>query len=154
MTQAHVCPDFGSRPSPSIELRHSLPSRIGAISPLVARIISLVAACRTADGSEVEIEIALREALANAVVHGNREDPDKHVEVACRCEADGAVEITIRDQGHGFDSRTIPDPSAPENRMSTHGRGIYLMRSLMDEVRFEDRGTAVHMRKEPSAKRQ
>ena len=155
MTQAHDCvfPNVGPRPGPSIEMRNPLPSRIEAISPLVVRIMSLIAACRAADGSEVDIEIALREALANAIVHGNREDPDKRLEVVCRCGIDGAVDITIRDQGHGFDSRTIPDPTAPESRMSTYERGLYLMCSLMDEVRFEDRGTVVHLRKKPNAKR-
>jgi serine/threonine-protein kinase RsbW len=154
MAQVHVpvFPSFGSRPVPSVEMRKSLPSQIAAISPLVDRLMSLIAACRSADGSEADIEIALREALANAVVHGNWEDPEKQVEVVCRCGADGSVDMTIRDQGQGFDSRTIPDPTVPESRMSTHGRGIYLMRAMMDEVRFEDRGTIVHMRKNPNPK--
>lgn len=144
--------DFEYRPIPSVEVRHSLRSQIAAVSPLVDQLMSLIRASRAADGSEGDIETALQEALTNAVVHGNRENPNKHVELICRCAADGAVDITIQDEGDGFDSSSIPDPTAPENRMSAHGRGIYLMRSLMDDVRFEDHGTVVHMRKKPNAK--
>jgi serine/threonine-protein kinase RsbW len=114
MAQVHVLvfSDFGSRPVPSVEVRNSLRSRIAAISPLVDELMWLIAACRHADGNEADIEIALREALANAVIHGNRKDPDKQVEVVCRYGADGAVDVAIRDHGQGFDNRTFPDPTA------------------------------------------
>jgi serine/threonine-protein kinase RsbW len=102
---------------------------------------------RSADGSEVDIETALREALANAVVHGNRENPSKRVYVECRGYTDGEVSITVRDEGRGFDSNTVPDPTTPERRLFEHGRGIYLMKTLMDEVSFEESGKVVHMRK-------
>jgi serine/threonine-protein kinase RsbW len=149
MAQAHI-PDlqvFPSWPVPSFEVRQSLPSQLSAIPPFVDGLMSLVATCRSADGSEIEIDLALREALINVVVHGNHEDPNKSVEVACRCSADGEVAITIRDEGMGFDVKAVPDPTAPENQLSTHGRGVYLMRALMDEVSFEDGGTVVHMAK-------
>jgi len=100
---------------------------------------------------EVDIEVALREALLNAIIHGNREDPRKHVYVTIFCGTDGEVAMTIRDEGAGFDSSSVPDPTAPEHRMSTHGRGIYLMRALMDEVSFEEGGTVVYMRKSPTS---
>jgi len=64
---------------------------------------------------------------------------------------DGEVSITVRDEGHGFNSETIPDPTSPENRMFTHGRGIYLMKTLMDEVSFEEGGAVVMMRKKSNA---
>lgn len=135
---------------PSIEVKYLLPSRIEEISPVVDDLILRIAARRPADGSEIDIEIALREALTNAVVHGNHGDPDRHVDIRCRCGADGAVDITIRDQGEGFDCRALPDPTAGQNRMSGHGRGVYLMRALMDEVRYEDLGRVVYMRKHPA----
>jgi serine/threonine-protein kinase RsbW len=155
MAQVHVpvFPSFGTRRIPWVEIQNSLPSQVAAISPFVERLMSLIAVCRAADGTEFDIEAALHEALTNAIVHGNREDPEKQVEVVCRCGADGSVDIAIRDQGQGFDSRTIPDPTAPENRMSTHGLGIYLMRVMMDQVWFQDRGTVVHMRKNSNPKR-
>jgi len=95
----------------------------------------------------IDVEVSLREALANAVVHGNHEDPNKHVHVVCRCTPDGEVSIVVRDEGAGFNSAELPNPTAADQLRSTHGRGIYLMRTLMDEVHFERGGTVVHMRK-------
>ena len=106
---------------------------------------------RGADDSEVDIEIALREAILNAVIHGNAEAPEKRVYVTCRCTIDGEVSITIRDEGQGFDFDTVPDPTTSDNLLSTQGRGIYLMKALMDEVSFEEGGTVVHMRKDPTS---
>jgi serine/threonine-protein kinase RsbW len=99
-----------------------------------------------ADEAESDVEIALREALANAIIHGNHEDPGKHVHVHCRCEP-REISIAVKDEGRGFDADAIADPTAPENHGSIHGRGIYLMKALMDEVRFEEGGVVVHMRK-------
>ena len=95
---------------------------------------------------ESEVEIALREALANAIIHGNHENPRKHVHVRFRCNPD-EVSIAVKDEGRGFDINEMPDPTAPENIGSGHGRGIYLMKAFMDEVRFEEDGVVVHMRK-------
>ena len=93
-----------------------------------------------------DVEIALREALANAIIHGNHEDRRKHVHVTCRCEPE-EISIAVKDEGKGFDPNTLPDPTAPENIGSIHGRGIHVMKALMDEVRFEEGGVVVHMRK-------
>jgi serine/threonine-protein kinase RsbW len=126
-------------------------SDIAEVSPLVDQIMQLINGLRPHDGSEVEIEVALREALLNAIIHGNREDPVKQVHLRVLCRTHGEISITVRDEGVGFDISSVPDPTAPENRMSTHGRGIYLMRALMDEVSFEEGGTVVFMRKAPNA---
>jgi len=129
------------------ELHQLLPSQIQVLSPSIDKIMGFIAKLRKVDGSEVEIEVALREALANAIVHGNGEDSRKHVWVRCRCTTDGEVSITVQDEGQGYESHTVPDPIAPENRLRMSGRGIYLMKTLMDEVHFEQRGAVVHMRK-------
>jgi serine/threonine-protein kinase RsbW len=102
--------------------------------------------CGCVSEGESEIEIALREALANAIIHGNHEKSGKHVHVRCRCEPT-EISIAVKDEGRGFDIEKIADPTAPENQGSIHGRGIYLMKALMDEVRFEEDGVVVHMRK-------
>ena len=130
-----------------VELRQLLPSQIQALSPCIDQIMDFIAKFRKVDGSDVEIEVALREALANAMVHGNGEDSRKHVRVRCRCTTDGEVLLTVQDEGQGFESDTVPDPIVPENRLRMSGRGIYLMKALMDEVHFEQRGAVVHMRK-------
>jgi serine/threonine-protein kinase RsbW len=93
-----------------------------------------------------DVEIALREALANAIIHGNDENPRKHVHVSCRCKRD-EVSIVVKDEGQGFDFNKVSDPTAPENIRSVRGCGIYLMKALMDEVHFEEGGVVLHMRK-------
>jgi serine/threonine-protein kinase RsbW len=134
-----------------VELRQSLPSRIAVISPCVDQLMRFIARFRNSDGSELDVEMALREALANAIVHGNQQDPRKSVYVACRCTADGEVSVTVEDEGQGFDADSLVDPTAQENRLLTHGRGIYLMKTLMDEVCFEQAGVVVHMHKASNA---
>lgn len=148
----------GSLPSichrgPFVELRQSVSSRVEAISPFVNQLMVFIRRFGNRDESETGIEIALHEALTNAVIHGNREDPDKRVYVVCLCSTDGEVSITIRDQGQGFDSRAVPDPTDSDNLLAVHGRGVYLMRALMDEVCFEEGGWVVHMRKEAKQER-
>ncbi len=132
---------------PVIEVQHSIPSRVATASAFIDQLMSLVASVRVPDGSEVDVELALREALANAVIHGNHEDATKRVGVECRWCADGDVSITVRDEGAGFDVSEVPDPTAIEQRMSNHGRGIYMMRALMDDISFDQGGTVLHMHK-------
>jgi serine/threonine-protein kinase RsbW len=136
---------------PFVELRNSLPSHVDIVSPFVDQLMHFIARFRGADGNSFEIELALREALVNAILHGNQEDPHKRVYVKCRCMTDGEVSITVEDEGHGFEYDAVPDPTSPDNRLRTHGRGIYLMRASMDEVHFENGGSVVHMRKNPTA---
>jgi serine/threonine-protein kinase RsbW len=134
-----------------VELRQSLPSKVAAISPYADQLMRFILNFRRADGSEADIEMALHEALANAVVHGNVENSCKHVYVTCRCYMDGEVVITVRDEGRGFDNSAVPDPTFQENLIFTHGRGIYLMKTLMDDVLFEEGGAVVTMRKKSNA---
>lgn len=129
-----------------IQFELSLRSKVSAISAFVHTVMHLIRKCRWIHENEYEIEIALREALANAIIHGNHEDPGKQVYVSCRCGTD-EVSLVIRDEGQGYDIGALRDPTAPENISSNHGRGIYLMKNLMDEVRFERGGTVVYMRK-------
>ena len=131
---------------PCLERERSLPSKVAAISPFVDKLMLLFRKCGCVSEGESEVEIALREALANAIIHGNHENSGKHVHVRCRCEPT-EISIAVKDEGRGFDIEKIADPTAPENRGSIHGRGIYLMKALMDEVRFEEGGVVVHMRK-------
>jgi len=136
---------------PCLELERSLPREVVAISPFVDKLMLLIRKCGRAAEGESDVEIALREALANAIIHGNHENPRKHVYVRVRCEPD-EVSFAVKDEGRGFDLTKIADPTAPGNTGAVHGRGIYLMKALMDEVRFEEGGVVVHMRKKNSAK--
>jgi serine/threonine-protein kinase RsbW len=135
--------------APFVELRQSFPSQVQVISQFVDQLMRFILHFRPADGSEIDIEMALREALANAVIHGNGENFCKRVHVECRCYTDGEVSISVRDEGRGFDANAVPDPTTAESRLFEHGRGIYLVKTLMDAVSFEESGTVVHMRKKP-----
>ena len=131
--------------APSVELHQSLPSRAAAISSFVNQLMRFIRCFMekggTAKEAEDAIEIAINEALANAVIHGNHGNQEKQVHVACRCSMDGEVLISVRGKGEGLDSRVVPDPTEAQRLLLTHGRGIHLMRALMDEVSFEESGT-------------
>lgn len=79
--------------------------------------------------------MALREALANAIKHGNRQDVSKRIHLEMDVVGEN-LQITIRDEGEGFEPSKVDDPLAPENRLKTSGRGIFYMKTFMDDVRF------------------
>jgi serine/threonine-protein kinase RsbW len=90
-----------------------------------------------------ELEIALREALANAVLHGNRKDVTKKVLVRAYCDPTQGFVIAVRDEGGGFDPKQVPDPRAEDRLHLSHGRGIFLMRELMDHIEHRKGGREV-----------
>jgi serine/threonine-protein kinase RsbW len=97
------------------------------------------------DDEVMQISMAVREAAVNAVLHGNAYDPGKKVNLEFeRTERD--LVITIRDQGKGLDLSKIPDPLAPENLLKTSGRGIFLIRSFMDEVQIHPSHTGTEIK--------
>ena len=118
-----------------------------AINGVVEGIMEKARKLECAAGKEFEIETALREALANAIVHGCKNDPTKKVQCCVACEEERGMLIVVRDPGSGFDPLAIPDPCNGENVYASHGRGIYLINQLMDEVKFKSNGTEIHMRK-------
>jgi len=128
-----------------LELEAWMPSETGAISPTVEQLMRLIEPWRCIVGDESVVELALREALNNAVVHGNGMDPNKLVEIRCRCERGKGVWLIVRDQGRGFDPSTVPNPLTPQGLVAERGRGIHLIRVFMDEVSFKRGGSEVHM---------
>jgi serine/threonine-protein kinase RsbW len=118
-----------------------------AITLFTDQVMLLLQDRELPSGKEFEIEMALREALANAVLHGCQSDPSKRVECTVACEEGGGILIIVRDPGKGFDPLTVPSPLVAENILAEHGRGIFLMNMLMDEVRWERGGTEIHLRK-------
>ena len=144
-------PQFaGRRAGPFLEFEVWMPSEIKAIFPLVDRLMRLIEGSHCVCGEEPSVELALAEALNNAVVHGNRMDRHKLVQILCRCELGKGIFLVVKDQGQGFDLNAVPDPTAAENINADHGRGIWLMKTVMDEVCFECGGTEVRMRKAPT----
>ena|SRR6185436_1839967 len=126
-----------------------LPSHIEAVADAAAALTGFIRDCGAPDDAAFGIEMAVREAVTNAMVHGNQEDEAKSVEVVFNCHGN-ELEIEVRDQGEGFDLGSVPDPTDPANLMKTSGRGIFLMRTFMDDVQYVHRpegGTAVRMSK-------
>ena len=124
-----------------------LPSHIEAVADAAAAATDFVHNCGVGEEAAFGIDMAVREAVTNAMVHGNQEDEAKTVEVTLSC-LERALEIEIKDQGEGFDPTTVPDPTDPANLLKTSGRGIFLMRTFMDEVEWLNRpegGTTVRM---------
>lgn len=93
----------------------------------------------------MQIAMAVREAAVNAVLHGNAYDPEKKVELEFE-RTDSDLVITIRDQGKGLDEKKIPDPLAPDNLLKTSGRGIFLIRSFMDDVQIHPSQTGTEIK--------
>ncbi len=127
----------------------SLPSHIETVAAAAAAVAEFVSRSGVSDDAAFGIDMAVREAVTNAVVHGNRQDENKVVDITLKSSPD-AVEISVHDQGPGFNPSDVPDPTAAENILKTSGRGIFFMRSFMDEVDWLIRpegGTTVRMLK-------
>ncbi len=126
-----------------------LPSSIEAIQNAASAAAEFVMRSGLGEDAAYAVDMAVREAVTNAVLHGNRQDEGKKVEVSFKSLPD-AIEITVRDQGGGFNTGNVPDPTDPQNLLKTSGRGILFMRNFMDEVewsRHPEGGTIVRMTK-------
>ena len=95
----------------------------------------------------IEVELALQEALANAIRHGCKGDVTRQVQCVVNCDGPQEIVIVVRDPGTGFDATKVPDPLEGENVLKSSGRGVFLINQLMDEVAFNDGGREVQMRK-------
>ena len=127
----------------------TLPSRIDTVATAAAAVADFVGRYGISDDAAFGIDMAVREAVTNAVLHGNRQDEEKVVEIILKSSPD-AVEISVHDQGPGFNPEAVPDPTEQENILKTSGRGIFFMRTVMDEVDWTIRpggGTTVRMLK-------
>lgn len=130
-----------------LKLDFQLPGDVESIQPAVDEIMEVVGSLECAEGNQFEVEVALLEALANAVQHGCQDDPSKSIEVCVACEIEQGMLIIVRDPGTGFDPGEIPSPVKGENVFSDHGRGIFLINQLMDDVEYRSGGTEIWMRK-------
>ncbi|HET8656282.1 MAG TPA: ATP-binding protein [Longimicrobiaceae bacterium] len=132
-----------------------LPSDLRVIEPAVSYLVNR---CRAFGyrGSRLSLNfrVGVTEALANAILYGNGGDARRMVQVEVSLNAVRVV-LRVVDQGEGFDPRAVPDPTRPENVDRTSGRGLFLIRELMDEVEYNDRGNAVCLvlRREPASRR-
>lgn len=123
-------------------------STVKVISPIVDKLMRLLKESCCPPEEEFAVEMVLREALANAIIHGNRQDAHKKVRICCACDAKRGILIVVKDQGKGFDSSKILNPLFRQQIHSEHGRGIYLINLLVDEVQFRRGGSEIHIRKD------
>jgi serine/threonine-protein kinase RsbW len=91
-----------------------------------------------------DIRLCVEEAVRNAIVHGNHSDRKRSVKVDCRVE-NGAAIIEVEDEGAGFDYNNVPDPTKESNILKNSGRGVYLIKKLMDKVEFNKAGNRIKM---------
>jgi serine/threonine-protein kinase RsbW len=142
-------PQFSAKRSRSsiLEIDFWLPSKIEAISPTVDRLMKQIQRSQCVPGKEFDVELALREALGNAVVHGNQEDPEKKVHIRVRCGRGKGISIVVTDQGKGFSFGEFVGNGLKSDPAAAHGHGIQLMKAYMDDVHFARGGSEVRMRK-------
>jgi serine/threonine-protein kinase RsbW len=116
-------------------LSFALSSTMDSVSEVEAAAEKMAADAGLDEDARFHVTMAVREAAVNAVLHGNDYDPDKKISASFENNGKSLV-ITVADEGKGLDPDSIPDPLAPENLLRGTGRGIFLIRSLMDEVHF------------------
>ena len=127
----------------------SFPSRIEAVSEAASAVSEFLNRLGVDEGIAFGVDMAVREAVTNAVLHGNKLNEAKVVDLKLKNSAD-AFEIIVHDQGQGFNPNAVPDPTKDENILKTSGRGIFFMRNFMDTVEWSadpKGGTTVRMMK-------
>jgi len=128
-----------------LRVSYTLDSTLETVDNAEQTAVRIAAESGFDEDAVMQISMAVREAAVNAVLHGNAYDPGKKVQLEFERRGDDLV-ITIRDQGKGLDLAKIPDPLAPENLLKTSGRGIFLIRSFMDEVQISPSKTGTEIK--------
>jgi anti-sigma regulatory factor (Ser/Thr protein kinase) len=135
--------DFGAK-NLVLKGEWSIYSEPRLIDEVIHQVIGFVARTHSADALE-KIDLALHEALVNAIVHGSQSDPSKSVQIRLGMSEDGSLLLAVRDTGAGFDPTQVPMPLGKRLTLS-HGRGLFIIRELMDEVTFSfENGTEIRM---------
>jgi serine/threonine-protein kinase RsbW len=124
-------------------LRLWIPSTRQSIQRAVEKVCRLADRCGCSEDRQADLEIALHEALANAISHGNALRPGRKVFLRCYGGPRAGILIAVRDQGAGFDPDNVPDPRSADRMHLDHGRGLLLMRELTDRVEFRRGGCEV-----------
>jgi serine/threonine-protein kinase RsbW len=137
----------------TLRWRERLESTTASINHAVREVLRRARAARALKrDASPEVEIALREALANAVFHGNEGDPSRRVFLRVYGGSDWGLLVAVRDDGPGFDPAHVPDPREGDRLELTHGRGVFLMKELMDHVEWRKDGREVVLFKQRARK--
>ena len=125
------------------ELVLELPNDVRSIENAVSYVVSRCSCCEVAARRlNLNFRVGLTEALSNAMLYGNAQDPDKRVRVEVVL-GEASITARVTDEGVGFDPASVPDPRTPQNLCKEGGRGLFLMRELLDEVEYNDQGNSV-----------
>ncbi len=130
-----------------LRLDITFPADVQEVTPAVNRVMEVAGEMSCAKGKEFEVELSLREALVNAVKHGCKFDSTKKIRLTVHCDESRGMLLIVRDPGEGFDIDSLPSPVVGDRVYASHGRGIYMINRLMDEVRFLKKGSEIRMRK-------
>jgi anti-sigma regulatory factor (Ser/Thr protein kinase) len=133
------------------ELDIVIPADTAAMQKVIAGVNELLSRKQWPENEIGEVELAVQEALANAIRHGCGNDPDKQVQCCITFDATGELVIVVRDPGPGFDVAAVPNPLEGDNLFKGSGRGVFLINQLMDTVEFTEEGRKVLMRKQRNA---
>lgn len=124
------------------ELRiSSMPENLGQVEKLIDELSER---CSLASDMYGKVLVACIEAVNNSIIHGNKSNPDKFVNIEVKSNKE-KLRIVVQDEGVGFDFSNLPDPTAPENIERINGRGVFLMNHLSDQVNFFKEGSGVEM---------
>ena len=126
-------------------VRFRMASRREAVAPMVDRVLAVAEAAALSDEQRDNLAVAVAEALSNAAVHGNRLHPQRRVRVMVAVTPRECVVVEVADLGSGFDSSQVGDPTHPARVLMPGGRGIFLMRQLVDRVEFNEAGNRVRL---------
>jgi serine/threonine-protein kinase RsbW len=124
-----------------------IPARPTEIPTVTEGVLQLLRDKKWTEDEIIEVELALQEALANAIRHGAKGDPSQKIQCCVTCDEAGEMMVVVRDPGSGFDETKVANPLHPENMLKPSGRGIFLINQLMDEVQFADGGREIQMKK-------
>lgn len=133
------------------ELNIIIPADLKSMVKVSDGVTELLGSKHWPEGEVREVALALQEALSNAIRHGCKSDPSKHVQCCLTVDGTGEIVIVVRDPGPGFDVRAVPDPLEGANILRPSGRGVFLINQLMDTVEYTDEGRQVLMRKRRAA---
>lgn len=122
-----------------------LPSRIDSITTVENFIDTLSQKYNFSDEIYANVLTCLSEATVNAIIHGNKENPDKKVYINLEVVEDKRLIFTVSDEGDGFDFNNLPDPTAPENLENLSGRGVFIIKRLADQCIFNSRGNELEL---------
>jgi serine/threonine-protein kinase RsbW len=126
-------------------LNLQMPAESASVTAITDAISEALVRLKVPEEKQLEIGLAVQEALVNAVVHGCNNDPSKEIQCRLQRDARGRIAIIVTDPGPGFSPELLSNPKQGDNVYADHGRGVYLIRQLMDEVHFENGGNEIRM---------